>query len=150
MVSPVAVSHLLSTLQQTLYDFDPDVDTPVDVAWVDMRDFSHILVGFMRTVGTGALDTFQIIANNAADGSGTDVVIVVHAVASEPDAVGDQLWLECSEQQIAQEGEDAGIGDLRYVSANIEFATLGDEGVVSYARKASRFARLGLTVDIVA
>ena len=149
MASPVAVEHLLSMLQHRLYDFDPDVTTPVDVDWVDMRDFSHFLAGLMRTIGTSAT-TFQIIANNAADGSGTDVVIVTHAVASEPDAVGDQIWLECSEQQIAQEGEDAGISDLRYVSAQISFATLTDEGAVSYVRKASRFAHRALTADIVA
>ena len=150
MASPVSHEHLSSCLAVRSYDFDPDTTSAVDVAWVDMRDFSNFLVGFMRTVGTSNLDTFKIIANSASDGSGTDVEIVAHAVGSEPDAVEDQLYLECSAEQIAQEGADAGIEDLRYVSAQVKFATATDEGVVTYIRKASRHKYDGLTADVVA
>lgn len=151
MPSNLEVQKIASQVYVKGFDFDPNVDTPVDVGWVDMRDFKYLLVSFFRTVGTGAVDAFKIIANSASDGSGTDVVVKEHAVGSEPDAVGDQLFLEISSQELG------GLGDhpdnelaLRYVSAQIEFATATDEGVVTYIMSGPRFPREDLTADIVA
>ena len=149
MASPVSSEKLTANLAVTLYDFDPNGTTAVDVAWVDMRDFEHFMVGFFRTIGTGALDTFAILGNSASDGSGTDVTIVSKTISSEPDAVGDYIWLECTAEQIRQEGEDAG-QNLRYVTASVEFATGTDEGVIIYVRQPGRFAHQGLTADLIA
>lgn len=143
MAVQTASDKLSSTLAVTHYDFDPDGTNATDVAWVDMRDYEGILVTFTRTVGTGALDTFKLIANSASDGSGTDVEIKAHAVASEPNAAGDYIFLEATAEEIGTAGTD-----LRYVSVSAEFATGTDEGVITYVRKAKR-KYAGLTADTI-
>ena len=140
-----ASSHLLDNLAITQYDFDPDDADPDDVAWVDMRDFAWLVAIFFRTVGTGNLDTFEILGNPESDGSGTDVNIKVHAVDNEPNAVGDYIFLECSALELQAAG-----ADLRYVTANVEFQTNTDEGVVTYIRSAGRFHRRGLSSELIA
>lgn len=144
MASTIASDCLSSTLTVTHYDFDPGGTDPVDVGWVDMRDYDSILITFFRTIGTGAVDTFKIIANSASDGGGTDVEVKAHAVTSEPDAVGDYIFLECTAADLQSVGDD-----LRYVSASVEFATGTDEGVVTYIRRAKR-QYAGLTADTIA
>lgn len=139
-----STDFMAANLLVTAYDFDPDGTDAVDVGWVDMRDCSHILVMFFRTVGTSALDTFKILANSDSAGGGTDSTIATHAVGSEPDAVGDYLFLECSAEQLSETGTD-----LRYVSASCEFATGTDEGVVVYIRWPKR-AYDALSADSVA
>lgn len=135
------------------YDVDPSGDTTAafDVAWVDMRDYEGFIASFFRTVGTDALDTFSIIANSESDGGGTDATIIVGmpAAAEEPNAVGDQIFIECSAEQLASLSTSA-TGKLRYVSISIEFATGTDEAVVTYVRYGTRNAKDGLTANIVA
>lgn len=126
------------------YDHDPDATTAVDVAWVDARDFEHYLFSFFRTIGTSAL-TMKILANPNSDGSGTDVIVRTITLAAQPDAVGDQVFCECTAQEIAALGST-----LRYVSLNLTLATGTDEGVVTYVKSGPRFAYNGLTADIVA
>lgn len=149
MASAQTIEHLKANLKVTHYDFDPDVDTKVDAGWVDMRDFTHILMSFFRTVGTSNLDTFRVLANDQADGSGTDVEVVAHAVASEPNAVGDYMFVEVSDTMIREVCDAAGV-DGRYVSLQLEFATGTDEGVVTYIRSGARFPQTGLTANNIA
>ena len=126
------------------YDFDPDSADATNVAWVDMREATIIMAQFIRTVGTGDVDTFSIVASPVSDGSSGVVTVKTHAIASQPDAVGDQLFLEVTDSEIATSGSE-----LRYVSAQVEFATATDEGVVNYIRKA-RYPGLDRTADIIA
>ena len=139
------VQKLKSSLKVTQYDFDPDATTATDIAWVDMRDYTSILIGFCRTVGTSAL-TFLILANTESDGSGTDVTVKTVSPAAAPDAVGDHVWYEIDTESII---EAAGDADYRYVTANLAVATAGDEGVVTYIR-AGRHKQEDLTADVVA
>ena len=149
MPGPQTSTHLFSRMKVKHYDFDPNATTPTDIAWVDMQNFRRFACSFFRTIGTGAV-TFRILANAQSTGGGTDVVIKQHAVAAEPDAVGDQLFLECSAEELAQEAADAGIEGVRYVTANVSVATSTDEGVVTYMLAEPRFVSDGLTADIVA
>lgn len=151
MASTADVMKLRSTLKVLQFDFDPAGDStdPVDVSWQDMSNFDSLLVGFFRTVGTGTVDTFRIIANTKSDGSGTDRVIKTKTISSQPDALGDTIWLEITAAEVAQVGDEVG-EDLRYVSAQVEFGTGTDEGVVTYIFGRPRFAQKDLTVDIVA
>ena len=149
MASSSETNKLRSSLAIKAYDFDPDGTNAVDVAWVDMRDYEVILIGFFRTIGTGALDTFSLLGNSESDGSGTDVTVKAHAVASEPNATGDQIWLEISAQEIQEQARAAGVDDVRYVTASAEFATGTDEGVVMYIRGETKHAVSGLTADII-
>lgn len=150
MASPVATDHILANHAMQMYDFDPDGTDPVDVAWVDMQNFRHFAVGLFRSVGTGTVAAFKILANAQSNGGGTDVEIKVHALGSAPDAVGDQIWLECSAEEIIQEASDAGIANVRYVSASVDLATSTDECVILYVRGHVRFAYDNLTADIIA
>ena len=148
-VSVQATNRFLANHAVKLYDFDPDGVNPVDVAWVPFLSFFGLVVGFFRTIGTGAVDGFKILANTKADGSGTDVAVKAHALSAQPDAVGDQVWLEVTAEEVRQACNDAGLVPAA-VSANVEFATATDEGVVVYIRTDARFAKDGLTADVVA
>lgn len=141
-------SKLTSALNITQYDFDPDATSAVDVAWVDMKDFESFLVSFFRTVGTSAL-TFKILANTAANGSGTDVVVKTVTPAAAPDAVGDYVFAEVTASEVQAAAAAAGIKNVRYVSANLTVATGTDEGVVTYVLGGG-LKQLGLTADVVA
>ena len=144
------VNVVKANLKVTQYDFDPDSADPVDVAWVDMRDFERILISFFRTVGTGDVDTLRILANANPDGSGTDVVVLTKTLTGvQPNAVGDFTFLEASAEQIREACVAAGV-DGRYVSLQVEFQTSTDEGVVTYIREPGRRRYDGLTSDNIA
>lgn len=118
--------------------------TAKDIKWVDMRDYSSILVTATAAALTGVgVTVFKILANSASDGSGSDVEIKAHAVGSAPDAAGDYLVLECSAEEIVGAGSN-----LRYVSANVTAANAADNIVVTYVRKAEH-CQSGLTADYV-
>lgn len=125
------------------FDFDPDATTETEISWQDMRDFDQLLVGFTRTIGTGAV-TLKIQGSAASDGSGP-VDVVTKTVSSEPDAVGDSIFLECTVNDISK----AGAG-LRYLSAVVSVGTAGDEGVVTYILGKAQHKVAGLTSDIIA
>ena len=139
---------ILSNNNITIYDFDPDSANATDVAWVDMRDYDSIVIAFFRTVGTGNLDTFALLANDQSDGSGTDVTVKAKTVSSEPNAVGDYLFLEVSASEIRQACEAAGVAG-RYVSCSAEFQTSTDEGVIVYIRRGLQ-KKLNLSADTIA
>lgn len=142
MAVATSSEKLKSELAVTQYDHDPDGTGAVDVAWVDMRDYESIMIGFFRTVGTSNL-TLKLIANSQSNGGGTDVEIKAYS-GSEPNAVGDYVWLEATAEEIGTAG-----ADLRYVSANVTLATGTDEAVVTYIRKGrKRFT--GMTSDNIA
>lgn len=150
MAVATSSDKLTSELKITQYDFDPDGTSAVDVAWVDMRDFVKFLVGFFRTVGTSDL-TLKILANSGSSGGGTDVEVKVKTLTGvQPNAVGDYTWIECTAEEIQQAAAAAGVADVRYVSANLTFATGTDEAVVTYVRGGPRFSFDGLTADNIA
>lgn len=145
MVSALASEKFASNHSVTMYDFDPDGTDPVDVGWVDLRDYEGIHVTAFRSVGTGTIAAFQILGNSASDGSGSDVVLKSHALGSAPDAVGDYIHLEVTAAELAALGTD-----LRYVSASLDLAVATDECVVTYIRYNSKRATSGLTADSIA
>jgi len=140
-----ATQKLKADIKVLQYDFDPDATTATEVAWQSMADYSSILIGFFRTVGTSAL-TFEIVANSESDGSGTDVVVKTVSPAAAPDAVGDHVWYEIDTEDII---EAAGGGGNAYVTARLTVATGTDEGVVTYILK-GRHKQEDLTADVVA
>jgi hypothetical protein len=129
-----------------LYDFDPNATSATAVAWVDMRDFSRLLVSFFRTVGTSGL-TFIIQASAAANGASPETILT-KTISAEPDAVGDYVFAEISAEDIVGVASTSGKA-LRYVSAVLTFATGTDEGVITYVRSGARFKCEGLTADFV-
>lgn len=139
-------NKLTSEVKIEQFDFDPDVNTAVAVAWKDMRDFAQLLVAFFRTVGTSNL-TFLIQASATADGASPET-IATKTITAQPNAVGDFVFAEITAAQIAQVAMTSGKA-LRYVSAVLTFATGTDEGVVTYVRGAARFKYDALSADYV-
>jgi hypothetical protein len=124
----------------TGYDFDPNATSVTDVGWVDMRDFSDLVVAVQRTIGTSAM-TLTINGSAAANGSSAAVIATKTFTAGQPDAVADLVFLEVLAEQI---------NPYRYVSAVISVATGTDEAVVTYIQAGARFPADGLTADIIA
>ena len=146
MASSVTTDYLSSLLKVTMYDFDPDETTHTDVNWSDMRDFGAVLMMLFRSVGTGEVAAFSILANSKSDGSGTEVTVKTAALTSNPDAVGDYTFLEA----LASEIVNLNATDLRYVSGNASLATGTDECVFTYVFGLPRFAYGGLTAESIA
>lgn len=123
-------SLITERFKVTAYDHDPDATTATDIAWVDVTNASRLLIGFFRTIGTSAL-TFTVLGNSASNGSGTDRTIkTVTLTGVQPDAVGDYTFAEVSREEIIATNED-----IKYVSANLTFATGTDEAVVFYIKE---------------
>ena len=126
-----------------LHDFDPGVTTVVAVEWRPILPFRSFLASLVRTIGTSAT-TFDIAV--ATDSSGTGALAVItHAVGSEPDAVEDQLHLECSVENMRET-----LAAATHWSPRIRVATGTDEMVALTLETDSQFPRDGLTADIVA
>ena len=148
MVSSVATEKLTANLKVDQY-LSGNASTAKDIGFVDMRDYSNIMVVSVAAALTGiGITVFQLVANSQADGNGDEVVVKQHAIGSAPDAAGDYLVLECSAEEIAHLGEAAGY-DLRYVSAKITCANASDRIVCTYIRAGARRPGAGLTADYV-
>lgn len=148
MASTRDIQKIRANVAVKAFDFDPDATSLTDVGWIDMRDFVAFMATFFRTIGTSAV-VFKILANDKADGSGTDVIVKTKTISAQPDAVGDQIHLEVNAEEIREACDAAGV-DGRYVSAQISLATNTDEGVVIYTRFGAKHAAEDLTADIVA
>lgn len=131
MVSALEVNQMRSRAAREMIDVDPDATTPHDIGWRPITGKKAFLAGIMRTIGTGGVTAFKIVANTAADGSGTDIEIKSHALAAVPDALEDQIWLECSMEEVAALAEAAGVRALG-ISAQITLVTATDEFVAFY------------------
>ena len=128
----------------TFHDFDPDATTATDVAWVDMRDYSGLTVGYYKTVGSDSLSAFTIQCSAASNGS-SPATVATKTISSDPDAVGDYVFFEIDEDDIAE-----ALAGARYVSAQLTVDTATDEALVVYIRTGAKFASDGETADVVA
>ena len=146
-----ASAKLSANIKVLAYDLDPDESAVTDVGWVDLTNYETFMAIFIRSVGTGALETFNIIANYVND-TGTDVTVKEHAIASEPNAQADMIFLECTAAEVAslQSSISTATNKLKYVTAEAELATTTDEGVVIYILGNPRFPQAGLTADVIA
>jgi len=145
----VLVTDLTEATYVKGFDFDPNVDTAVDVGWIDGTDYDAILFSFFRTVGTGNVDTFRVLGNTAANGGGTDVVVKTKTITAEPNAVGDNAFIHVTRDEIAAAAANAGV-EVVGISLQLEFATATDEAVVTYVCLNGRRQYAGQTADIIA
>ena len=128
-----ATDKIACNYKVTMYDQDDATATSANnVGWVDMRDYTNILVAVFTSALTGTGPTvFTLEGNTGAAGGGTDREIKAHAMGDLPNAVGDWVYLECSAEEIAQVGSDND-EDLRYVSAQVTCQHNDDEMVVMF------------------
>lgn len=150
MASPTSTQHLFSNLAIDTIDHDPG-GTGATVAsedggttqhWYDMRDYTHFGVVCITTVLGGSGPTLvEIVA--ADDTAGTNATQIKTSGTVAADALNDAVYLECNEQEVRQESEDAGY-TLRYVTARITCDNAGDEAIVVLIGK-SKNPQLDLT-----
>jgi hypothetical protein len=98
---------------------------------------------FVHTIGTGAIDGFEIIGATAADGTGATVV-KAHATPTLADAPGDELVLECDVEQVRE-----ALSTATHIGVRVEFAVSTDEGSVTFIGAEPRFASGLLTTDYI-
>jgi hypothetical protein len=97
----------------------------------------------MHSVGTGTISTFRIFVADDAAGTTNAANVISHALGSDPNAVGDYLFLEASAEQLRAASSTAA-----YVGVKITLDTSTDECVVGFERHAKQ-AYDELTADYV-
>lgn len=120
-----------------------DATVATKVAWVEMgQNFLALL-----TVLAGAVVTFKIFAALDSDG-GTPTLVKAHATPTTADAVGDQLALEVSAEEVR-----AALAHATHVSVEVDMGTNTDTAAVTYimegAGKGGRFSYANLTGDVI-
>src|SRR5579862_9056238 len=123
MSSAVGVNHLTSRLKVTNFACVPGDTASHYAGWLDMRDFTHLLAAIVYAVRVGHLTAFSLYASTKSDGSDTPVKIRDYqgADVTKADAVGDQLVIECSAQELEALGSK-----LRYVSVAYTASSASD------------------------
>lgn len=138
--------------ERRLLDFDPNTASATLVTLnptdsekcLPIATFRRFLAGLFRSVGTGTVISFKIIAATAADGTG-NTAVVAHGLASNPDAVGDYVWLEVDVEQIREV-----LPTATHVGVEIALTTSTDECVVLFERDEPFYGpSSGLTSDRV-
>lgn len=156
MVSAQNSQKLFSRQSIRLYDHDPDgtsaaVVTPdggTTERWVPMKDFRFFAALAMLSVAAGnGITKMELVANTASDGSGTTGVIKDSGTVAA-DAVGDNIVLECTAEEIRQAGVTAGV-NFTHVAARLTMQNSGDEAVVAYVRADGRFSYEDLTANYI-
>jgi hypothetical protein len=153
MPATYSAEHLTSRMRVQSVDFDPDSADPV-VATLNPaateklraiasggRRFMAVLV---RSVGTGAVDAFEIIAAGNAAGTTSPTVVVAHAGPTVANAVGDQLVLECDVEQVREV-----LASATHVGVRVELATNTDECIITFIEAEHAHPRAGLTADYI-
>lgn len=146
MASAVTTDYLSSVLKVLMFESDPDNTVAVDVSWQDFRDYGAGMFLLFHSVGTGTVVSFKALANDASNGGGVDAEIKAHGLASQPDAVGDWIFLEF----LASEIVNLASTKDRYVSANYDPNVSTDEFIFTYVFGQPRFAFEGLTAQVIA
>jgi len=105
--------------------------------------FRRFVAGLFRSVGTGSVTAFSIIAATAADGTGATIV-ATHALGSAPDAVGDTIWLEANVEQVREV-----LAGATHVGVQVDLVTAGDECVVYFEQADPLYVSPDLTADFI-
>lgn len=148
-----SANRLLSRTNRRLLDFDPDsgseaivtLNPAASTKCLALTDgYTNFVAGLFHSVGTGTVTTFRVFVSEDAAGTTNATNVVSHAIGSNPDAVGDTLWLEVTAEQCK-----AALATAAYIGVKIQLNTSTDECVVMFERSMARFRYDGLTADYV-
>lgn len=138
MASSVSSEHIGSRLFVKSYDHDPGATSAVlaspdggtTIRYADLRDYEVFGVMARPTIvaGTG-LTKLEIVAS--ASTAMTSEVVVKDSGAVAGDSLNDVVFLECTAEEVAQLGAEAGVA-YRYVAARLTMGTGTDEANVTY------------------
>ncbi len=152
MVATYTAEHLKARSERRMVDYDiDDALNIVDLGQpqgalnkcLPIANFRRFIAGVFRSVGTGSVDAFHIIA--ATDAAGTGATIVCsHAIGSAPNAVGDTVWLECDVEQVHEV-----LPAATHVGVKLDLVTTTDECVVFFERAEPLWPVAGLTADYI-
>lgn len=158
MTATYAAEHIFANREIRMRENDPDTgnDAYVDLAepaagaagsptapFIPIAQFRRFWAIYMTSVGTGGITAFKIMA--ATDAAGTNATAVVaHALATNPDAVGDFVTLECNVEQIREV-----LSNATHVGVLVNLVTSTDEGILTFCRDEPQFPHTGLTVDYI-
>lgn len=138
MASPQASQKIGAELLVQSHDHDPGATTAVlagpdggtTIRYVDMRDYSNFAVmAKPNIVAAGGLTKLEIVAS--ADTAFGTVTVIKDSGTVAGDALQDNVFLECTDEELAQEGSDGAV-ELRYAAARLTMATNTDEATVTY------------------
>ena len=153
MVATASLQHFFSRGNRRMVEYDSDdALNLVDLALpqgggaecLPVFGFRRFVAGLIRSVGVGTVSAFSIVAATSAAGAGATAV-VSHALGSAPDAVNDQLWLECDLEQIREV-----LSTATHVGIQVQLATASDEAIFYFERAEPFQPRTGLTTDFIA
>lgn len=160
MASPQALDKFAVNNKVDLFNVDGDYTTAAICSsvstsgevWLDMKGYSGLWVGAIGTnlTGTGP-SALSIIGDSDSDGGSGNNVTVATSADSAVTGEGGYITVECSAEQIKQEGnDDATPTNLRYVGIQLTMNNAGDEATIACIRYGPRFARDGLTAGSAA
>lgn len=153
MVATYTAHHRLARAERRIVEYDVDgalniVDLGqpqgASQSCLPIALFRRFVAGLFRSVGTGSVTAFHIIAATSAAGAGA-VAVVSHPIGSAPDAVGDTIWLECDVEQIREV-----LSTATHVGIQVDMITATDECVFFFERADPLYTAGGLTADHVA
>ncbi|HYB96180.1 MAG TPA: hypothetical protein VEC39_14500 [Vicinamibacterales bacterium] len=144
----------LAQCRRRLVDFDPDSGSETIVtlnpaasekclALTALGGLRRVVAALMHSVGTGSITGFKIFVADNAAGTTNAAVVATHALGSDPNAVGDYLFLEASAEQLR-----AASATAAYWGVKITLGTSTDECVV-YAEEHGKQAYDQVTADYV-
>jgi hypothetical protein len=132
-------NKLKARSNRRMVDFDPDSGSEAIVTLNPAASekclaisagYEAFLAGFIHSVGTGSVTSFRIFVADDAAGTTNAANVVSHALGSDPNAVGDTLWLEATGEQVK-----AAMGSASaYIGVKLTLATSTDEGIVFFER----------------
>lgn len=152
MPATKTVEHFFSRLHVRMVEYDSDdALNVVDLGQpqgagnkcLPIAQITRFAAILFRSVGTGTVAEFQIIAATAADGTGATIV-TEHAIGSAPNAVGDMIVLEVDMEQVHEV-----LATATHVGVRVDLATATDECVIGVLTD-SRYPASGLTADYIA
>ena len=135
MASAVSTDSLQTRFLIGAYDHDPgttnakviSADGGTTEIWVDMRDYSRLLVLVTPGALTGNGPTLvEIVASDSEDETDTSVTQIKTSGTVAADALGDYVIVECTAEEIAHA---ASTYNLRYATARITCQNAADECV---------------------
>lgn len=154
MASAVTTAKFSANNAVITYDHDPGTtnalitspDGGTTKRYVAMRDYMGFAGVVMATIATTGPTLVEIVA--ATDSAGTNATAVVTSGTVAADAVGDVVYIECSDEQIREVGSAAGY-NFTHVGIRITCGNSGDECAVTYIRFGAKFATGGLSANAI-
>lgn len=152
MASAATSQKIGSSWAIKLYDHDPGTASALIVSpdggttkrYVPMALYELFGVKCMTSVSASSSGPTLVDIVAATDSAGTNVTTVVSSGTVAADAVGDEVFVECTAAQVKEVGDAAGY-TFTHVGARITCSNSGDECVVAYIRGNPKFTASGLT-----